>query len=158
MRNAEKWRPVRDQSGPSELWGVATAGGLVIIKPTSRLDAEDADQIARAHNARLTRPDKIWTESIVSHRTGEPVYRFQFGDVSWEMGLVELRTFIGDLYELAEAGLTDAFIAKFVSRRLMPIDEAKYGSTMVALMGEFRSFREELRRPVSEADAGGPAS
>jgi hypothetical protein len=163
MRNAEKWRPIREQSGPSELWGVASvdaSGRIVetIIRPTTKLDGEDADTIARAHNARLSRPDQIYTESIVSHRTGEPVYRFVYGEVSWEMGLRQLRQFINDLYELAEAGLTDAFLAKFVSRRLGVIDEGKYAGTMAALMQDFRSFREELRSPVAEPEESAAAS
>lgn len=152
MRNSEQWKPVREQSGPSELWGVSTASGKVIVRPTTALDAEDADVIARTHNARLMRPDQIWTESIVSHRTGEPVFRFAFGDASWEMGLRELRTFINDMYELAEAGITDAFIAKFVRARVAPFEDMKTGPIVAALMKDFREFREELRNPVVEAE------
>lgn len=131
--------------------------GRTVISATNRLDAEDADVIARTHNARLSRPDEIFTESIVSHRTGEPVYRFAFGDVTWEMGLRELRTFIGDLQELAEAGIADAFIVKFVRRRIAGVDEQKYGSLVGVLMKEFRDFREELRSPVEEVGEGVPS-
>lgn len=151
MRNAEKWQPFREHSGPSELWGVMAESGKVVVRPTTALDAEDADTIARAHNARLERPDEIFTESIVSHRTGEPIYRFAFGDVTWEMGLRELRAFIGDLYELAEAGVTDAFIVKFMRSRVGGVDAEKYGSMVAAMMSDFRQFREELKNPVVEA-------
>lgn len=158
MRNLSKWEPFREQRGPSEAWGVRDASTQAVVIPASiRLDAEDADVIARTHNARLERPDQIFTEAIVSHRTGEPVYRFAFGDVTWEMGLRELRQFIGDLYELAEASITDAFIVKFVRSRLAPVDEAKFGSTIKALMSDFRGFREELKAPVVEAEGGEPS-
>ncbi len=158
MRNLSKWAPFREQRGLSEAWGVREVDGeKVMIPATIRLDAEDADVIARTHNARLERPDRIWTEAIVSHRTGEPVYHFAFGDVTWEMGLRELRQFIGDLYELAEAGITDAFIVKFVRSRLAPVDERKFGSTIKALMSDFRGFREELKAPVVEVEEGEPS-
>jgi hypothetical protein len=162
MRNAAKWRPIQEQSGPSTLWGVASLddqGSIrdVIIRPSTRLDAEDADTIARAHNARLSRPDQIFSEAIVSHRTGEPAFHFAFGDVTWEMGLRELRTWIDDLQQLAEAGLTDAFIVKFMRKMIPAGDEEKYGSVVGVLMQEFRQFREELRAPVVDAEQG-PAS
>jgi hypothetical protein len=162
MRNLAKWRPIREQSGPSELWGVATLDDQgrihdVVVRPTTRLDAEDADTIARAHNARLSRPDQIFSESIVSHRTGEPVFRFAFGDVTWEMGLKELRAWIDDLQQLAEAGVPDAFIVKFMRQTLPAGDEEKYGSMVGVMMQEFRRFREELRSPVIEAVEGEPS-
>lgn len=162
MRNVASWRPVREQSEPSELWGVASLDDQgriheVIIRPTTKLDAEDADTIARTHNARLSRPDQIFSESIVSHRTGEPVYRFAFGDVTWEMGLRELRTWIDDLQQLAEAGVTDAFIVKFMRRMIPGGDEQKYGNAVAVMMQQFREFREELRNPVVEAEGGAPS-
>lgn len=157
MRNAAKWRSIREVSGPSTLWGVASLDDQgrvhdVVIRPTTKLDAEDADIIARAHNARLSRPDQIFSESIVSHRTGEPDYRFAFGDMTWEMGLRELRAWIDDLQQLAEAGITDAFIVKFMSRMLPAGDDPKYGNAVAVMMQEFRKFREELRSPVVEAE------
>lgn len=160
MRNAGKWEPYREQRGPSEAWGVRDADTYSIIVPAShRLDGEDADVIARSHNARLERPDQLWHESIVSHRTGLPVYRFQFGDVSWEFDLAQLRAFIGELYELLEAGLSDAFLARFVREHWAAGGTVEEQNRLLGhLMVEFRTFRETLRNPIAEADEGRAAS
>ena len=163
MRNLERWEPRRAQRGQSEHWGViavaADGGYKWVVEPTYRLDAEDADIIARSHNARLERPDQLWHESIVSHRTGEPVYRFQFGPQSWEMDVAQLRAFIGELYQLLEAGLTDAFLAKFVREFWAADGTVEEQNRMLGiLMGEFRKFRELMRNPVAEADEGAAAS
>lgn len=153
MRNLQTWEPYREQHGPCEAWGVRVReSGAVILPATRRLDAEDADLIARGHNARLRRPGEIWTESIVSSRTGRPGYRLQFGDYGVEMDLAALRAFILDLHALLEAGITDAFVAGWVQSRLMPdAPEAEQGRAVVGLLQDFRAFRELMNDPVEEA-------
>ncbi len=159
MRNNEQWEPFREQHGPSESWGVRTKEThRALVAATYRLDAQDADLIARTHNARLKeQPDKIWIESIVSHRTMMPVYRFQYGDTTWELDLVGMRVFIADLYQALEAGISDAFIAAFVRQRLAPEAAAdEQGHLIASMMVEFRNFRELLNNPMETSE--GPVS
>ena len=166
MRNAEKWRPLREERGPSELWGVATVGeggapGKVIIPPSTKLDGEDADIICRTHNARLERGAEglIHHTPIVSNRTGLPAYQFTLGDLTWEWDLRELTNFIQEMYELREAAITDSFIVRWVRERLMPEKpEEEQWRIIVGMFSEFRDFRELLKHPVEETDEAAPAS
>lgn len=166
MRNAEKWRPLREERGPSELWGVVTVGeggapGKVILTPSTKLDGEDADIICRSHNARLERGGDgvIHHNPIVSHRTGRPAYQFMLGDVSWEWDLPQLTAFIQEMYELREAAITDSFIVRWVQERLMPDKPEEEQRRIIAgMFTEFRQFRDLLRNPVEEADEGAAPS
>ncbi len=156
MKNREKWEPFIEQRGPSEAWGVRTTEGKIIITATHRMDGEDADVIARSHNARLEKPGEIWVESIVSHRTMMPIYRFQHGDISFELDLRAMRAHMDDLYHVLEAGITDAFIARWIQSSLMP-DASLEGqrNAIGHMMIEFRKFRELLDKPVIDAPEGG---
>lgn len=160
MRNTDKWEPHSKQNGASEAWGVRSESGAPVIPASYRLDGQDADLICRSHNARLAgRDDEIFHKAIVSHRTGLPAYQFQLGDVSWEMDVWQLRRFIADLYELAEAGVTDSFIHRWVTERLMPSGSPEEQQRMIyGIFQEFRGFRELLRNPVAEADSDVKAS
>lgn len=150
MKQVVEWVPFLKTREGEEQWGVKAKDGIIVIPASTLLDGQDCDLIARAHNARLTQPDGIMVQAIVSHRDHMPHYQFAYGEVTWEMDLRGMRTFIDHMYESLEAGLTDAFIAHFVKERLAPgATDEEQGEMVGGMMHEFRQFRELLSKPVA---------
>jgi hypothetical protein len=151
MRNLSQWEPFREERGPSEAWGVRDAATKkVIVAATHRLDGEDASVMARTHNQRLVAPAEIMIESVVSHRTHLPVLQFTFGDATWEQDYRTARDLIDNIYRALEAGLTDAFLVKWVREVLAPTRPPEEVASMLGhLLGKFREFRRLVDEPIT---------
>src|SRR5687768_17608912 len=80
----------------------------------------------------------IWVKSLVSHRTGEGVVEFTWGEKRAQLTCEEARRHALGVLECAEAAETDAFIVEFFHQELgMERDKA------IQILGSFRSYREK---------------
>jgi hypothetical protein len=146
MRNIQNWQPVREMSGPSEQWGVETTDKppVMIIKPTTKLDGQDVSLICSTHNAALI-PGELLIKSIVSERTGGPVVNVAFKSETLQLTLGEAKAFQAQIGEAIEAGVTDAFIAKWLRTKISPhSEEGKLQHMISRMLSEFREYRDEL--------------
>ncbi len=85
---------------------------------------------------RQREPDtSVWVESLVSHRTGEPLVQIAWYDHTGQLDVASARQLAFQLLEAADAAISDAFLVKFLRERDLP-DEAAG-----VLLNEFRQYR-----------------
>lgn len=152
MRNAQRWQPDREVSGPSELWGVAVQDSRPpewIIRPTTKLDAGDCQLIAATHNAALATGEKVlWCESLVN-RAGTPIVQIAFGTELAQLGIREARHHVATLNEAIEAAMSDAVIVRFMRQVIMSEgDPQEVNQRTGQLLKMFREFRDEVLKPT----------
>jgi hypothetical protein len=88
-------------------------------------------------------PDNsIWVETIVSHRTGEPIVQIAWYDHIGQFAPADARQLAMQLLEASAVAETDAFLCRFLKEKIGIEEAADYA----AILQEFRAFREETER------------
>ena len=79
----------------------------------------------------------IWVESLVSHRTGEPLVNVRWGQENGQLSRDEAIQLAHQLIEAAEAAVSDAFLMQFLMQKVGAEPQAA-----VSILSEFRQFRD----------------
>jgi len=82
----------------------------------------------------------IWLESIVSHRTGEPIIVIRWGLQIAQLPVSEARSHAMAILECADAAESDAFLVQFLKEKVKLPDD-QYAPILI----EFRAYREQCR-------------
>ena len=83
------------------------------------------------------RDTSIWVETLVSHRTGEPVVQISWYDHIGQFSPADARQLAQQLNEAAAIAENDAFLCAFL-RDKIGLEPEAYGQILV----EFRKYRE----------------
>lgn len=81
----------------------------------------------------------IWVETIVSHRTGEPIVQIDWYDHTGQLSPADARQLAMQLLDAAAVAETDAFLCRFCKEKIGMDAPEEYGK----ILAEFRKYREE---------------
>ena len=85
--------------------------------------------------------DNIWIETLVSHKTGEPIVVLRWYDHSGQLTPAEARLHALHILEAADAAESDAFLLDFCRKKIGM--ELEQSAKMLIAFREYRDEQEE---------------